>query len=75
MGHRFTGPHRAGMAMALVGVMAVMMVVTAITAAVMTTVGIVDQRPGSPMTAVAASLDERVGKAGVAVERGVGQCV
>jgi hypothetical protein len=30
--------------------MAVMMAVAAITAAVMTTVGIVDQRPGSPMT-------------------------
>ena len=52
MGHRFTGPHRAGMAMAmaLVGAMAVMRVVAAITAAVMTTVGIVDQVPCSALT-------------------------
>ena len=50
MGHRFTGLHRAGMAMALVGAMADMMVVAAITAAVMTTVGIVDQVPCSALT-------------------------
>lgn len=50
MGHRFTVLHRAGRVMALVGAMAVMMAVAAITAAVMSTVGIVDQVPCSALT-------------------------